>query len=230
MDISIISKEERICCICRKNTTYIDPRGWKHWFKHKCDRKDCTEYLCRQCWDRYDKNSSHNKIKSMAKSRLGQLTVYDTYGKGIIGAQTVAKTLGVDDYSIIIDNFCYYVDLSKHREYGYIEVKTMSLSILHKQWTSGNVRHPNFGTLFLVCMDQYEPWRNVLEIYAIPCDNVGNRRQITIRKDSSKTSRYDKFRIDERPYNKTFHNLMDFLKGKEYFGIEDIKKWLKLNL
>jgi len=229
MDITIIPKEERVCCVCKKHTTYVDSRGWKQWYKHKCDKKDCTGYLCKQCWDKYDDDSSHSIIKGMTKSRLGQLTLYDTYGKGIIGAQTVANTLGVDDYSIIIDNFCYYVDLSKHSEYGYVEVKTMSLNVLHRQWVSGKIRHSNFDTLFLICMDQYEPWRNILEVYAIPRKNVGERIQITIRKDSSKTAQYDRFRIDKEPYNKTFHNLMEFLKCKEYFGIDDIKKWLEIN-
>lgn len=219
-----VGYENRICCICKGNKTYIRPNGKPQWHSCICGQESCTGFLCDDCFHEYDKRSQHYIVRSLAKSRLGQLTVYDTYGKGIIGAQTVAKTLGVSDFSVVIDNFCYYVDLSKHSGYGYIEVKTMSLNVLHRQWSSGMIRHSRFDTLFIVCMDQHKSWRNVLEVYAIPRDIVGGRKQITIKKDSSKTYRYMRFKIDEKPFNDTFHDLMKFLKNKKYFGIEDIKK------
>lgn len=224
-----INYEDRICCICKSNETYIDPHGKRQWHSCICGKESCTKFLCEDCFHKYDERSQHYIVRGLAKSRLGQLTLYDSHGKGIIGAQTVANTLGIDDFSITIDNFCYYVDLSNNNPlYGYVEVKTMSLNVLHKQWGSGKIKHKNFDTLFLVCVDQYEPWRNILEIYAIPKKVVGNRKTITIRKDLSKTAWYLRYRIDEKPYNEIFHSLMEFLKDKKYFGINDIKRWLEI--
>lgn len=39
-----------ICCVCRKNETYIDPSGKEIWRGHECDRQDCTGSLCFKCY------------------------------------------------------------------------------------------------------------------------------------------------------------------------------------
>lgn len=54
-----------------------------------------------------------------------------------------------------------------------------------------------------------------------------NVSSITIR-DTIKLrgSRWDKFRIEESPYNGAYQSLMYHLMDKEFFGVEDIKKWL----
>lgn len=43
---------------------------------------------------------------------------------------------------------------------------------------------------------------------------------------NSKSSKWKKFRIDEKPYNDVYHSLMSHLKDKKFFGIVDIKEWL----
>ncbi len=44
-------------------------------------------------------------------------------GKDFIGQQIVAKTYGIEDCNLKMNNFRFYIDL-KHSIYGYIEVKT----------------------------------------------------------------------------------------------------------
>ena len=48
---------------------------------------------------------------------------------------------------------------------------------------------------------------------------------ISVRKGYSK---YDEFRVDSTVYNDIYQNLTQFLGDKRFFGIEDIKKWMKL--
>lgn len=46
--IAIKGEPPKSCCICRKNETYIDPRGKERWYKHKCDIQNCT--VCDKCY------------------------------------------------------------------------------------------------------------------------------------------------------------------------------------
>lgn len=54
-----------------------------------------------------------------------------------------------------------------------------------------------------------------------------SRTGFAIVKNPSRITWYPKYRIDEGPYSDTYQNIMEYLRDKKYFGIEDIKKWLK---
>ena len=60
--------------------------------------------------------------------------------------------------------------------------------------------------------------------------NIGKREIscTTLTIMGSRNSIYEKYKIDERPYNDAYHNLMKYLGGREYFGIEDLIKWLSV--
>ena len=82
-------------------------------------------YLCDNCHAKFG-DTKDNTIKSMRQFRTGTLSPFSDQGKGFIGARIVAKTLGVDDC------FNFYIDLSKHLKYGYIEVKTATFDRIEK--------------------------------------------------------------------------------------------------
>lgn len=149
----------------------------------------------------------------MAAWRTGNLSMNSSTGKGFIGAQVVAKTCGLDDCNVKMNNFNFYI-LSKHSVYGYIEVKTVSLSIEYMRWMI-HLRNWNFDTLIIVCMDCEYPWKNVLGVYAIPREYVDGLQGVYIPARgpvdelgrSSKGTKWDKFRIDEKPFNDTYHKM-----------------------
>lgn len=203
------------CCRCGKGT-YVDPEGHHKWKKCTCGKSNCTTYLCHRCKSKdYDRDRN-----SMAAWRTGNLSIYSTTGKGFIGAQIVAKTYELDDCNIKTNNFNFYVDLSKHSIYGDIEVKTVSLDIEYMRWMV-HLRNWNFDTLFMVCMGCEYPWENVLRVYAIPCEYVNGLQGVYISARgpidelgrSSKGTKWDKFRIEEKPFNDTYHK-MDINKCK----------------
>lgn len=196
------NKKSRIgckCCKCGRTDTYIKRDGTPVWRSCVCDRPGCTRILCAWCnW------KEENRKYKPGDWRSGELDRYSPPGKGFVGAQTVAKTLGLDDCNIIMDNFCFYVDLSKHSIYGYVEVKTSSFDIERRYWKCANVGTHKFDTLIIICMDQYKPWKNVLRIYAILANELMSQDSVSIGANGSK---WDKFRIDEKPFNDTYHKM-----------------------
>lgn len=44
-------------------------------------------------------------------------------GKGFIGQQIISRTYKIDDCNLKMDNFNFYIDLTKDAKYGYGEVK-----------------------------------------------------------------------------------------------------------
>lgn len=172
-------------------TRYLDDKG--NW--------DGKSWLCNCCYMKdYNKDRNDN-----ADWRTGNLSRYSPSGKGFIGAQIVARTLGVDDCNIIMDNFNFYIDLGKHSKYGYIEVKTATLDIECGEWSF----ILNLWKQILVCMDQYEPWKNVKKLYAISYGYVINNKGITITDITSKYSKlkWERFKIDEKPFDDTYHKM-----------------------
>ena len=196
------------CCKCGEGT-YVSPEGRHMWRKCRCGKSNCTTWLCEKCYKK-----DYNMDSRIADWRTGNLSANSSTGKGFIGAQVVAKTYELDDCNINMNNFNFYVDLSKHPIYGNVEVKTASLSIEYMRWMVA-LKNFNFDTLIIVCMDSEFPWKNVLRVYAITREYVNGLQGIYIpargEKDelgrSSKGSKWDKFRIDEKPFNDTYHKM-----------------------
>lgn len=139
--------------------------------------------------------------------RKGNLDPKSAVGKGFIGQQIVAKTFGIEDCNLKMKNFNFYIDLSKISGYGYGEVKIASLDMTNDIWYFDTDREQYYDILFLVCMDENWPWKNVERIYAIPWEVVGYRKKIGIYNNPSRGGWYKEFRIDEKSFNDTYHNM-----------------------
>lgn len=205
-----------ICCVCGADKTYCS-NDYEQWYDCKCGKKDCTKHLCKNCWSKdYQKNNpnSHDNTRKLATDwRTGNLDPLSTNGKGFIGQQIVAIKYGAEDCNLKMDNFRFYIDLSKISGYGYSEVKTSSLGIKSGQYMFHTHRPQEYDTLFLVCMDHNEPWKDVNRVYAIPWEVVVNRGKgnIVITRDSSRGTWYDDpkkgYRLDEKPFNDIYHGM-----------------------
>lgn len=60
--------------------------------------------------------------------------------------------------------------------------------------------------------------------------HVGKIKSISITNNFSKNIRhwYEEFRIDVTHFRKTYHSLTTYLGDREFFGKDDINKWIKL--
>lgn len=204
--------KSRSCCICDSRDTYKDGSGKANWYVCSCGESDCTKYMCSHCYTTVYFSIPENRYRNYPSNwRTGNLSRYCPSGKGFIGAQIIAKTLDLDDCNIKMDKFNFYIDLSKHSKYGYVEVKTSSLNNKTRYWKFTIKIGQEFGTLILVCMDDNKPWKDVVRIYAIPYDELYGLTGLSV--SSISKSKWDKFRTDEKPFNDTYHK-MDIKKCK----------------
>jgi len=199
--------EKRICCICGSDHTDKNVLDCPIWINHKCDKIDCTKYVCHSCHKKIQYRSFSSGYY-IAQWRIGELDPSSPSGKGFIGQQIVAKRYGIEDCNLKMDNFHFYVDLSKIPGLGYAEVKTASYDIEQAKWPFSNINKENFDILLLLCMDAFSPWRDVERVYMIP-DEYAESTGISINRYPSRLTYMskEKFRIDRRPFNDIYHNM-----------------------
>lgn len=186
------------CCKCGSTKTYMKSPEEPFWRTCECGKKDCTEHICDSCY---------GKLHSPAGWRHGQLDPSSPPGKGFIGAQIAAKTFGIDDCNIKMDSFNFYIDLSRHSEYGYIEVKTATLNIKSREWYFSKFHEKNFDNLLTLCMDSNKPWKDVKMACIIPWEDAIKRMTIKIIQNPARKPWYHGYIIDEKPFNGIYHNM-----------------------
>lgn len=204
------------------------------WYSCKCGKKDCTRYICNKCHMKIQSrlpDSYHDADKSVKNIRTGNLDKDSSTGKAIISQAVVCKVLGAEDLNIKMDNFRWYIDL-ENEKYKKIDVKGPSLSVftrnqfIYYYWRIDTNRKLDCDTYIILGFTFNR--KNITYVWIIPNDeNMYNVSNIKIWRTIRKISKYEQFKVDPKAYNDAYHSLMEFLKDKKYFGIEDIKKWLK---
>lgn len=211
--INDMNMKSRRCCKCKKNETYTKPDGGKLWRSCTCGKENCTKWLCDRC-------RSRNIYISLGKN--GLLGRFSNRGKEVIGQWITAKTFNLEDLNIKNDNFSEPIDLSYHEILGRSDVKTASM--IGDVWTFSHTDR-ECDTLALLCMDDEEPWRNILRVYIVPYDKV-SWSHIYIYEDWSKVrggSEFeilDVYRVDEKPFNDMYHTI----EIPEFFNPFDLWK------
>ena len=198
---------------------------------NKCGREESSHWykdgrldLCNICYQRYNPNSSNNTIKSMAKCRTKRIIRIDRFGNlddndlGYVIECIVCDTYGIKIYNDEVDNYRSPFD-AIHPEYGKFQIKGASFNIIDGQWhlrfRNTEILWSAFDFVVIICMDGNKPWKNVERVYKIPQEEFINRKSIAIVKDPTdcvgnlKTPWYEKYRIDEKPFNDTWHDLKD---------------------
>lgn len=197
--------ENRVCVVCGSSDNVI----CRYKEKGVWDRKS---FLCNSCYkssQKYVPGTIANFMMSESKCRKGEFDINRGRCRGCIGVQIVGNTFGVEDLNIKMDRFNYYIDLSKISKYGYgySEVKTATFNVTNGVWKFNTEKEQEYDTLFLVCMDCNELWENVERIYAIPWEYAVKVSGISITKNPSRIGLYEKFRIDEKPFNDNYHDI-----------------------
>lgn len=224
-----IDHSNTVCCICGGKNTYIKPCGDPVWFKDRNEFGIFTgKYICKECYDieQGEKEDSHqNKMKGVSQLRNNQLKIDGEVGKGLIGEAVVANVRGLKICNIEENNFNSLYDLTYDIEYGIIQVKFRQ--IYYGDWIVPIGEH-NFDTLCILCADKY--LKNIKKVYMIPERIICQKGTVHIYENPSKGGGgwYQDYMIDEKPYNSSYQSLMLYLKGRKYFGIKDIQKWMEL--
>lgn len=217
--------------------------SWK-----RCGRKfdemkghPCREYnndgnwtgrwLCDHCYDkdyrRFNPNSTTNIKKSCANKRSGNMKMDNNRSKGDLYEAVTCKIRRVDNINILNDNYSSPIDHSRDFELGIIQTKGKLYDNIYKRWVQNCERelYKVFDNLIFYCLSK--DGKIIERVYIIPRHEVANRINIGIY-DNNKPHWYDIYRVDERPYNDAYQDLLRYLSNKKYFSIEDINKWLKM--
>lgn len=195
-DLERTKYKNRECYICHKTGNFTDVP-----YNYYEGNWDAKSYICRSCYvvDYYGKYE-----KYIADFRNKNLDPKSSSGKGFIFEQIVNNTLGIENCNIRLDNFHSHFDGSQHQEFGMIQSKgTILFYGIYKGfiWSFNTSDIKDCDTVFLICMDI--EMKNVDRVYRIAVDYID---VMTIYR-SSKRSKWEKFRIDEKPFNDTFHNM-----------------------
>ena len=194
----VIGDPPKKCCKCRCTDTYVVLDGYEKWHNHQCNQQNFTGTLCNLCYA---------SLWRVPDWKTGNLDPSSSSGRGFIGQQIVAKRYDVEDCNLKMNNFHFYVDLSKITEHGYSEVKIASFNVVNKQWKFGTNRKQEYDTLFLICMDNNWPWKDVKKVFAVPWKNAINRKSITIYYEPPRSVWYEDYKIDVKSFNDVYHKM-----------------------
>lgn len=186
------------------------------------DGNQTGRWICRNCRQkeyRKNPNSFHSLLKEMTDFRLCKLDPNSNHGKGLIFQQITVKARRVKDLNIEYDNFHAPIDHSRDPELGILQSKGAVYSIKEKNWHCNwsNEHNKEFDNLIFYCMDK--DMKNVERVYIFPKKEVLKITTITIVKNPTKRrfveQWYEKFRVDEKPYNDVYHKIdLKWLKTK----------------
>lgn len=224
--------KNRVCYICGSKDTYVGNSGTPAWSKYidKRGKWDKKSYICKKCnrkkileIERIDPDSHYNFMKSNSKYRMKGFDIDNSRDRFIIFEAVVCKVHGITDLNIDMDNFNLPIDV-EHEKYRTIDVKWGSPDG-GDDWGFHTRRKWNCDHYF--CMGVDENWKNVEVVLIVPNEGwITDISQITIARYPIQTSKYDRFKVDPKPYNDAYHSLTEFLKDKKFFSIEDIREWL----
>lgn len=189
----------------------ISPRIYREY-----DKRDnwTGKWLCYTCWqiDYRKKNGS----PYLADYKINNLDPNCKKGIGLIFEQVTCKARGIKNLNIENNNFNSPFDHSVDPELGILETKGTVLKhkILPDRikeydcWNFTIRLEKIFDHIILYCADKN--MENIERVYIIPWKDIDKRFKnmtfsITICKDLN--GWYEKYRVDEKPYNNAFHNL-----------------------
>lgn len=195
----------RICFRCHSDTTYVSKKtDVATWRNRKVNGIwDGKNYYCDSC---------HHKLKR--KCRNKDVEKDSRFGKGFRIEQVIAKTLGIKNCNIELDNFNLVFDLYDPIKYKDIQSRSAGPSIRKATWKDKeyfyDVWHlpidlPEYDTFFAVCMSK--GYDNIERMYAIPSEKLPISVGLTIYKDPNNKPWYEEFIIDEKPYNDIYHSM-----------------------
>lgn len=234
-----VDHSNTICCKCGERDTGKKIDGKPLWLRYVGeDNKgewNGKSYTCTKCNSNIRNKmeySYNNLIKLMSQSRNGKLSKYCETGEGLIVEAVVAKIRKLKVSTLELNSFRSKFDASYDQEYRRIQVKGPTFD--GRRWDAVFGIDHNFDTLFIICVSKDRKY--VDRVYIVQESELYGERRVYIYEDFSKlltVSKYEwieKFRMDQKTkeiYDFYYQDLIYYLKNKEFFGIEDIKEWLK---
>lgn len=178
-------------------------------------------YVCLRCYNNiYSVNlsDSHQNIqKQMRDFRLCNLDIYSESGKIFVFEQVTCKVRGIKNLKLENDNFRSKNGHSIDKDYGILDTKVSLLGFNCWQFNVTKLKRKEFDNMIGYCTDRY--MKNIEKTVIIPKFEIMKRESVKIYKNDEYRW-YEKYIVDEKPYNDTYHNLnekdLSILRNREY--------------
>lgn len=193
-------KKVKVCCNCGSHGTYVDPRGYKVWHQHKCQKMTCTKYLCNNCYQRYDPSSTNNIIKSLANIRTGNQDPNHSGTKADKSQELACELYGWIDLNKENDNHISPLDCVDLRTGLYHQVQGRCYNYEIGYWPFGNLEREwkkKFEDMVCFCFN--EDWKIVERIYKFLREEIMRVKSISVYKNPSRGVQwYEKYRVEDK--------------------------------
>lgn len=166
------------------------------------------KYVCLRCYNNIYSvklpDSHQNIQKQMRDSRLCNLDINSESGKTFVLEQVTSKARGIENLNLKNDNFRSKNDHSIDKDYGILDTKVSVLGFNSWQFNVTKLKRKEFDNMIGHCTDRH--MRNVVKTVIIPKFEIMKRESIKIYKNDEYRW-YEKYIVDEKPYNDAYHNL-----------------------
>lgn len=171
-------------CGCGRKLTPGDSR--KEYEEYDSSKKWTGRWLHKLCWgknyQKFNKNSTHNIIKSLAKRRIGGLDHCSPQAKGYIYEDVTSKVRKVNNINKENDNYKSPIDHSVDPELGIIQTQGRQYSNKYKCWEFDCRKEHRHDIDFLICHCLDENGDNIEMTLIIPWEEVLRRQSIKIQR------------------------------------------------
>lgn len=167
--------------------------------------------LYKNCYDKNDRKNNPNNLDNIKKhltdSRNNNLDPDSTSAKGGLFEAITCKTRNRKNLNIEYDNFITPIDHDRDPELGILQTKGAIYNSIHRIWhniwNSDFEKRKEFDSLIFYCMSKDR--KNIERVYIFPKKEIIIRNGVTIYKNPTRTVWYEKYRVDEKPYNDAYH-------------------------
>lgn len=139
---------------------------------------------CKNCWQKYDPNSTLNIIKSISNCRTGNQNANHSNTKGKKFQKLTCLEFGYIDLNIESDNYNSPIDLIDPKTKLKYQVKGRWYDSTNKYWNFGDIEREHFKEFKdMICYCASKDGKKIERIYRFPKEEINNRIRIAIVKN-----------------------------------------------
>jgi hypothetical protein len=186
------------CDRCGKNFSDVEKSGG--YPLQECDEKGYwnERWDCPACWQKYDSNSQHNAMKSVANCRTGNQNQDHPTTKGDKYICLACILYGYENLNEKYDNYTTEIDCQDPKTGLCHQIQGRRYNPKYEQWRFTHLNNEWFKEYEdMVCFCKSDDGKRIERIYRFPHSVIEGRSDIIIYKNPSRGVWYEIYRYDD---------------------------------